>query len=204
VVTLCMWPDLNPGLSHLFVLDFWTLDSPPKPDPQVLWRPLLLVALIPLAGLLCLISALNWVVAGFAPADAAPLIRKHRIQDVLALIQLLALHQYSHRSENGLAKDTQGAPRSATSWTELAGQHPELFRVDPSAEHKISLIARHAISGDSPLAERSKLAVELTRIAVDLHDRQERQAQRWQALVPLASAAITAAVGLAIAWLSKR
>jgi hypothetical protein len=69
-----------------------------------------------------------------------------RLQDVLALIQVLGLDENAHRSEDGLRSELQGVPRSASSWTELAQAHPEFFRVRPEGEHNISLVSRHVTS----------------------------------------------------------
>jgi len=54
-----------------------------------------------------------------------------RVADVLALLQVLAMDEHAHRSENGLTSELQGPPRSAKSWSALAQKHPEFFRVNP-------------------------------------------------------------------------
>lgn len=66
-----------------------------------------------------------------------------RLADVLALIQVLALDEKTHRSEDGLASELQGPPRSAQKWPQIAERHPEFFRVRPLGEHRVSLVARH-------------------------------------------------------------
>lgn len=40
-------------------------------------------------------------------------LKGERLADVMALIQILALDEHSHRSEDGLAKELQGNPSSA-------------------------------------------------------------------------------------------
>ena len=72
-----------------------------------------------------------------------PYLIENRLSDVLALIQVLALDKYGHRTESGLEKELQGKPKSADSWTVLAKGHPEFFRVAIDKEHKLSLVARH-------------------------------------------------------------
>jgi hypothetical protein len=62
----------------------------------------------------------------------------NRLADVLALIQVLALDEHVHRSEDGLQSELQGQPKSGRSWTEIARSHPEFFRVRPQGDHKRS------------------------------------------------------------------
>ena len=200
IAVLCavaVWPALFPKLSNLFILDFQTLDTPPKLEPQLLWRPLTAVVLVPLLLMTALVFSLQWIHRGFAGPGGARYVREHRLQDVIVLIQILALHQYSHRSEDGLKADAKGNPISAESWLMLAKEHPEFFRVDATANHAASLVARHVLSDNATEVDRTKLAGDLIRVAVDLHDRQERNAQRWQAFVPIFSAVLAAAIALA-------
>jgi len=67
-----------------------------------------------------------------------------RLEDVLALIQVLAMAEYENRGEGGLEKELVGKPLSADSWIELVKQHREFFRVSksPSAPSAV-LIARY-------------------------------------------------------------
>ena len=52
-----------------------------------------------------------------------------RLEDVLALIQVLALDKDSHRSEEGLKSELPARPDSSESWLKLAKEHQEFFRV---------------------------------------------------------------------------
>jgi len=52
-----------------------------------------------------------------------------RLADVMALIQVLALGPGTRRTEKGLRHDLQRPPRSTSTWTEFAEEHPEFFRV---------------------------------------------------------------------------
>src|SRR5258707_10868861 len=76
-------------------------------------------------------------------SDKPPYLIPGRLGDVLALIQVLALDEHAHRSEDGLLSELQGKPRSASSWPTIAQVHPEFFRVTPEGEHRVSLVARH-------------------------------------------------------------
>ena len=117
----------------------------------------------------------------------------HRLADVLGLIQVLALDEHSHRSEEGLQGELQGQPKSGNSWTEIARAHPEFFRVRPQGDHTVSLIARHVF----PKNERgvrelpADFTGQLIATAVDLHDRQIKRSERWTYLVPIWVALIT-------------
>ncbi|MCP4902305.1 MAG: hypothetical protein GY906_35510 [bacterium] len=126
-----------------------------------------------------------------------------RLPDVLALIQVLALDPSTHRSELGKAEDKvrglqgelQGPPESADTWVAVARDHPEFFRVNLDAKSKVSLVARHVTPKD-PATDKRVLAPEfvgkLMELAVDLHDRQIRFAERWTYLVPIWVALIVA------------
>src|SRR4051812_46834768 len=104
-----------------------------------------------------------------------------RLVDVMGLIQVLGLDQQTHRSEEGLRGELQGLPRSGGSWTEVARQHPEFFRVKPMGEHTVSLVARHVTPKD--LSQLHQLSPEfvgkLLDAAIELHDREIRRTERW-------------------------
>jgi hypothetical protein len=127
-----------------------------------------------------------------------------RLADVLALIQVLALDEHAHRSEEGLKTELQGAPSSADSWPKIAEQHPEFFRVAPAGEHRVSLIARHVTPRTSedkrpPLA--SDYTSKLLQLAMELHDREVRRSQHWHVWVPLIVALTAGAFTLFGIWL---
>lgn len=115
-----------------------------------------------------------------------------RLQDVLALIQVLGLDESSHRSEDGLRSELQGIPRSAPSWAELAQAHPEFFRVRPEGEHRISLVSRHVTpKNENDVRELSPEFIgKLLQAAIDLHDRQIRRDERWAYWIPILVALI--------------
>lgn len=128
----------------------------------------------------------------------APYLAKGRLADVLALIQVLALDESSHRSENGLATELQGPPRSAESWSSLAQLHPEFFRVRPTGENRVSLIIRHVSPRDQ--GARPPLSPDYTSkllaLAVDLHDREFKRAQAWHIWVPVIATLLGGALAL--------
>lgn len=116
-----------------------------------------------------------------------------RLADALALIQVLSLDEYTHRGESGMTDELQGDPASSESWTELAREHPEFFRVRFD-DKNISLIARHVMQRDANNNRKPNLPTDmiqkLFQTAIDLHDRQVSSAEWWKSLVPLWAALI--------------
>lgn len=118
-----------------------------------------------------------------------------RLADVLALIQVLALHGYRHRSEAGLNEDLQGGPRSSKNWTEVARQHPEFFRVSDADKLGISLVATHVLPKDENNQRKLPAGFldTLLQTAITLHDRQLDRKHHWRAYIPIV-VAITAGI----------
>lgn len=136
-------------------------------------------------------------------AEEKQYLNPSRLADVLGLIQVLALDEHAHRSEEGLQSELQGPPKSGCSWTEIARAHPEFFRVRPEGEHSVSLIARHVLPKNHQGVRElpSDFAGQLISTAVDLHDRQVKRSERWTYLVPIWVALITGIFVLATIWL---
>jgi len=135
---------------------------------------------------------------GFLARESAPLLKAGRLQDVLALIQVLALDKHAHRSASGLVSELQGPPRSAVAWSEVAASHPEFFRNEEDKEHGVSLVARHVLpENESGVRELPvEFAGKLLSLAVELHDRQLRRAKAWEVFVPVFVAVIAGVVGI--------
>jgi hypothetical protein len=124
----------------------------------------------------------------------------NRLADVMALIQVLALHEFGDRSEKGLKTEMQALPRSASNWKKIAQEHPEFFRVDDTRRLGVSLVARHVLLKDQ--GGSRELSPEFTSIllktAIDLHDRQIARAHPWR---PYMNTFITGFVVIAAALL---
>jgi hypothetical protein len=124
-----------------------------------------------------------------------PYTNPNRLADVMALIQVLALHRYGERSEKGLAEEMQGAPHSGSTWKEIAQQHPEFFRVNDADKLGVSLVSRYVLPRD----EKGKRELSpdfvstLLQTAINLHDRQMNRAYRWTVYIPIV-VAVTAGV----------
>lgn len=135
-----------------------------------------------------------------------PYSNENRLADVIALIQVLSLHENSHRSLKGLTSELQGKPNSAESWDEIAKEHPEFFRLKKEGVNKISLVARHVMLNNSK-SKREQLPSDfvgkLFDAAIQLHDRELERKYFWRAYVPII-VAITAGVFTLIGnWLAR-
>jgi hypothetical protein len=131
-------------------------------------------------------------------------LRAGRLPDVVALLQVLGLDETSHRSESGLRDELQRSPLSADSWTEVANQHPEFFRVRPKGDHVVSLLARHVSPrgevGRPPLT--TETVKELVNVALSIHDRELTQSRAWHVWLPLAGVVLGATLVWALGQLA--
>jgi hypothetical protein len=123
-----------------------------------------------------------------------PYTKSGRLNDVLALVQVLAFDRYAHRRESGIINKELGPPISSEGWITLAKAHPELFRVSDEEKSPLSLVARHVTphdkDGKTPPLDPQFTQV-LIKTAIDLHDRQVAAAERWkQYVLPLLPALI--------------
>ena len=116
-----------------------------------------------------------------------PYTKPNRLADVLALIQVLALAKYRHRSDKGLTDAMQGAPRSGSSWKEIAQQHPEFFRVNDAERLGISLVSTHVLPKDENGNRElpSDFLSILFQTAINLHDREQNRAHHWNVYIPI-------------------
>ena len=118
-----------------------------------------------------------------------------RLQDVLALIQVLGLHPKARRSESQLMEILLCAPScKLPRWSDVALRHPEFFRVSGEKQDSVCLAARHAAGErDEERVLRPEFVEGLLDLAVDIHDRQAKMAERALRFLPL----IIAIIGVA-------
>jgi len=128
-------------------------------------------------------------------SNKLPYTKPDRLADVMAMIQVLALHPYRHRSNSGLTDDLQGQPRSGPTWRDVAQEHPEFFRVSEDEKLGISLLARHVLPKDDNDKRElpSGFISLLLQTAINLHDRELSRLQNLRAYIPII-VAITAGV----------
>ncbi len=129
---------------------------------------------------------------GFRSQGPTAYLKKGRLEDVLALIQVLAFHKNARRIEAGLKSELQGDPLSAKQWTHIAEDHPEFFRVSYKEKYPVSLVSRY-VSDEN--VKKDPLSTEFTQslftTAIEIHDRQLKRAERWTYLIPIWVAVIT-------------
>jgi hypothetical protein len=112
----------------------------------------------------------------------------NRLSDVLALIQVLALDEYAHRSTKALISELQGNPQSAENWQTIAKEHSEFFRVSDDNKYNISLVARHVLPNidDSKKPQLSpEYTSKLLELALEFHDREAKRNQNWHVFIPI-------------------
>ncbi len=135
-----------------------------------------------------------------------PYLIENRLSDVLALIQVLALDKFGHRTETGLVEELQGKPKSADSWTVLAQGHPEFFRVAINKEHKLSLVARHVTeTNEQGVRELSPdLIKKLIEVAIELHDRQKEKSDWWKVWLPIIAVVVVGLTNIIVTVYTKK
>jgi hypothetical protein len=130
-----------------------------------------------------------------------------RLGEVIALIQVLAYHRNTSRSEDGLKEELKGKPDSSTSWIELAKEHPELFRVreEHGEVNRVSLVSRyvqpHVVENGNKIRATLDVSVvnKLIEVAIEIHDRQKGRSERWLSIIPIFVAIILAGATVAAA-----
>lgn len=140
-------------------------------------------------------------------------LKNGRLSDVLALIQVLALDSSTYRSDSGIIEGTnkglegelQGKPVSADKWSVVAIEHPEFFRVNQNKKNAVSLVARHVTpkNDNGVRVLPNEFIGKLLELAVHLHDRQIKLAERWTYLVPIWVSLISALGAILVAFLYK-
>lgn len=136
-----------------------------------------------------------------------PYLITNRLADVLALIQVLAIHDLAHRDEASVEKEMQRKPGSGVdTWRQLASQHPEFFRVKTEGFNVLALVCRH-VSPRNDQQGRDPLTPEVTQAllttAVGLHGEQLKHYQRnsflWAAWAAIGAALITGFCAVVVA-----
>jgi hypothetical protein len=110
---------------------------PFQPDPlgldmaDLVWSRLAGLLGLPITLLWAVGFACAWIRSGFECGVEAPYLKPRRLQDVLALVQVLAVDVFSHRSEKWLCEELQRKPLSVKTWKALAGGLSEFLCARP-------------------------------------------------------------------------
>lgn len=130
-------------------------------------------------------------------------LKENRLEEVLVMLQVLALDKRSYRSESGFKAILPDKPISSSSWIDLAREHPEFFRVADGMKFPVSLVTRHVSTDEEQ--NRPALSSEHTQAllntAIELHDRELKRNQRWTVLIPIWAAVIGGFIILAGNWI---
>jgi len=133
-------------------------------------------------------------------------LKKNRLSEVIRLIAILAKDQkYSFRTETGLQKALNGAPKSAGVWFELASEHPEFFKFNQGMS-TVVLLMRFLNQPEADEESYEPLNIDQTQKLIDqaiaLHDKQIARYQRNNFMIPLWSSTIAAIVTIVVAILT--
>ena len=114
-------------------------------------------------------------------------LKENRLEEVLAMLQVLALDKRPYRSESGFKAVLSDKPISSSCWIDLAKEYPEFFRVADDKKFPVSLVTRYVSTGEE--MNRPALSPEHTQAilstAIELHDRELKRNQRWTVLIPI-------------------
>ncbi len=109
------------------------------------------------------------------------------------------MDKHGHRGEEGLKKELIGSPKSSESWTKLANDHSEFFRVDTDADHGVSLVSRH-VTERNERGERDILSPDFTKklieTAIELYGIQKEHVERWKVWVPVIVVIVASAINI--------
>jgi len=125
-----------------------------------------------------------------------------RLQDVIALIQVLSFEETALRTEDGL-EIVIGKPKSSKkgNWEDIAVEHPEFFRFNKEVPFPFSLIARYA-KPPKGNGQREVLSIDyvlcLLNLATTLHDKEIKRKENWKIWFPPIMAAIPGVISLLI------
>lgn len=121
----------------------------------------------------------------FGFLEKGPYVNEHRLADVMALLQVLALQEHVERSESGISGKL-GKPKSSESWLSVASEHPEFFRANQDTKFSMSLVFREVQPPKNGVrrVEPEQVGM-LLNSAIELHDRQMNRYDRWTYLVPI-------------------
>lgn len=156
-----------------------------------------------------------------------PYLKPGRLADVIAAITALGNYRYYKLTFEKCADRISNKPKDAERWGKILADHPEFFRISPT-DQKASLVWRRqhpkrydpkhsieisreefdALSTEerNGITRRPLEASEITaliNVAVDLHERalDQKKASRWW--IPILTATLAFAGGLAGGWISN-
>lgn len=137
----------------------------------------------------------------FGPYGLAPMtpyLIDNRLQDVVALLQLLALYHDYDLEPNKLRQKIARTPRSANDWGVVLRDHPEFFRESENAGDYCLVLRRAQMkdpNGKRPPLDSSQLNMLIdTAIHLQKHELEMRKDQRF--LIPILISSVGIFAGL--------
>jgi hypothetical protein len=125
-----------------------------------------------------------------------------RLEDVIFLIQYLGLGEHYSIEEGG--KPDGVGPRSAGSWSALAKEHPEFFRLTPCNSVTLSLRYYRRQPGANPAPLGEDQVQQLIQNAIALQERQAKRSEVWKVWGTFIAAMVAALAGIAQLLLGRR
>jgi hypothetical protein len=120
----------------------------------------------------------------------------YRLNDVIALITVLALDKTAFRTEDGLKSSLRSNPVTVENWFKIVEAHPEFFRTNGGKTH-IALLLRSYFEEDDKDGVKSRAALttdetqKLIASAFSLHDKELARLQKNAYKVPIRTAVIS-------------
>ena len=161
---------------------------------KIFWIFLSFVARQALLGINKLLGKIGYEIKPIqhAPYEGDLFSRKGRIEDVIALIQLLGTKEKNTLNVAAIQNHLNRPPKSGTDWLSVINEHDEFFiTARCKNETHVGLIFRHWDSDDLQAnASRYESVCKLIYAAIDIHDRQIRRNEKWIVLIPVWAAII--------------
>ncbi len=104
----------------------------------------------------------------------------NRLSDVIRLITIMSIDEYSFRTISKLDEALRGLPLSAKTWLEIADKHPEFFRPNGDRTSIALLIRSYLPQGEN--GRREPLSIpetqKLIEVAMNLQEKDIQRRQR--------------------------
>ena len=94
-------------------------------------------------------------------------------------------------------------PRSATTWSAIAKEHPEFFRLTDANSTLLSLRHYLGAGGGNPPPLPADTVQTLVKNAMELHERQAKRVEVWRGRITMLAAVVAAVSSVAQLFLRR-